>query len=313
MTHFEAPRVAVVGTGQIGRGWAALAVAAGWPVSIFDTDAETLGRAHDQIGDRVVQLVRLKRAEASVAEAALNKVRVGRSLLQTVSDANWIIEAIPEDLQAKVKTLQLTEQVARQAAIITSSASSLGPSVLSSRLERPERFMVTHPMDPVELVPLVELVPGPRTDPSCIEDVRLWLGLLGRAPIVLKKEVPGNIAERLTAALWRECIQLVVDGVLDVEDVDRAVSVGPALAWVATGPHLDHQLAARESSMEVFLAGRLGVYEAIWKSLADWKQLTSEDQKKLIKLIDRAYGSHLGELESARVQRLVRLLEATRE
>lgn len=313
MTRFETPRVAIVGTGETGRGWAALTVAAGWPVSIYDPDAEALGPAADVIGDRVVHLVRLKRAETAVAEDALNQMKVGRSLLQAVSDADWIIEAVAEELPTKLKALQQIEQVARPAAIISSSASTLGPSVLCSRLERPDRFMVTHPIDPVELIPLVEVVPNTRTDQACIEDVRFWLGLLGRAPIVFKKEIPGNISARLTAALWRECIQLAVDGVLDIEDVDRAISVGPALAWAATGPHLDHQLAAGDQSLEVFLAGLLGRYGEIWKSLTEWKQLSTEDQKRLIRLVERAYSKHIPELREAREQRLVRLLEAMRE
>jgi carnitine 3-dehydrogenase len=313
MTRFETPRVAIVGAGEIGRGWAALAVAAGWPVTIYDADAEALAPAADAIGDRVVSLVRLKRADALVAEDALNEMRIGRSLLQSVSEANWIIEAVHEELSTKLKALQQSEQVARQAAIITSSSSGFGPSILSSRLERPERVLVAHPLDPVELIPLVEVVPSPRTDPACTEDVRFWLSLLGRAPIVFKKEVPGNITARLTAALWRECIQLVVDGVLDVEDVDRAVSVGPALAWAAAGPHLDQNLAAGEWGVDVFLAKMLGTYEEIWKSLADWTQLSVEEQKRLVRLIDRAYTKHLPELRDARDQRLVRLLAALRE
>lgn len=313
MTRFETPNVAIVGTGEIGRGWAALAVAAGWPVTVYDSDAEALGSAHEVIGDRVVALVRLKRAEATVAEDALNQMRVGRSLLQAVGEANWIIEAVPEDLTTKLKVLQQVEQVARKSAVITSSASGLGPTILSSRLERPERFMVTHPLDPVELMPLVEVVPSPKTDPVCVEDVRFWLGLLGRAPIVFRKEIPGNLAARLTAALWRECIQLVIEGVLDVEDVDRAASIGPALTWVTAGPHLDHQLAAGDQGAEVFLPKLLGAYEEIWKSLADWNQINTEDQNRLIRLIDRAYSRHILELREARDQRLVRVLEALRE
>lgn len=313
MTRFETPRVAIVGVGEAGRGWAALAVAAGWPVTIYDADAEVLAPAADAIGDRVVNLVRLKRAEGLVAEAALNEMKVGRSLLQTVAEADWVIEAGQEELQGKLKGLQLMEQVARRAAIITSSSTGLGPSILSSRLERPDRFLVTHPLAPVELIPLVEVVPSPRTDPACVEDIRFWLQMLGRAPIVFKKEVPGNISARLIAALWRECIQLVVDGVLEIEDVDRAVSIGPALVWAASGPNLAHLLAAGEWGADVFLANTLGTYEELWKSLAAWSQMNPEDQKRLIKQIDRAYSKHESELREARDQRLVRLLEALRE
>ena len=312
MTRFETPRVAVVGAGEIGRGWAALAIAAGWPVTIYDADADTLAPAADAIADRVVALLRARRADPGVAEAALNQMVVGRSLLQAVSDADWIIEAVPDDLQVKLKVLQLAEQVARRAAILTSSASGFGPTHLGSRLERPERFLVAHPLDPVEYMPLVELVPSPRTDPEVVEDIRFWLSMLGRAPIVLRKEVPGNIAARLTAALWRECIQLVVDGVLDVEDVDRAVTVGPALGWAATGPHLQQHLAANRYGLELYLSNLFSANEPIWASLAEWKQLNPEDQKRLIKLIDRAYSQHSSELKEARDARLIRLLEAIR-
>ena len=240
-------------------------------------------------------------------------MQVGRSLLQAVEEADWVIEAVPEDLNQKLKALQLAEQVARRAAIISSSATGFGPSILSSRLERPERFLVTHPQDPVEYIPLVEVVPSPMTDPECVEDVRFWLSMLGRAPVVFKKEVPGNLSTRLSAAMWRECIQLVVEGVLDVEDVDRAVSIGPALEWTAAGPHLDHHLDSGRWGVEVYLARLLGETEPILGSLATWKTLGAEEQKRLIKAIDRAYSQHEPELREARLQRLVRLLEAVRE
>jgi 3-hydroxypropionate dehydrogenase (NADP+) len=313
MTRFETPRVAVVGAGEVGRGWAALAVAAGWPVTIYDADGEKLSPAADAIADRVVRLVRLHRAQASVAEDALNVMRVGRSLLNAVSDADWIIEAVPEEIAVKQKALQLCEQVARRAAIITSSSAGLGPTLLSARLDHPERFIVTHPIEPVDLVPLVEVVPGPKTDPEAIEDIRFWLSMMGRAPVVFKKEVAGNLAQRLRAAVWRECIQLALDGVLDVEDIDRAVSVGPSLAWAATGPHLDHQLGGGQLGVDIVLPKMLGEYEVIWKSLADWKSLPTEEQNRLVKLLDKAYAPHLTELRDARDLRMVRLLEALRE
>lgn len=303
----------MVGAGEVGRGWAALAVAAGWPVTIYDADAEKLAPAADAVADRVVRMVHLRRAQAGVAEDALNLMRVGRSLLNAVSDADWIIEAVPEEIAVKQKALQLCEQVARRAAILTSSSPTLGPTLLGARLDRPERFIVTHPVAPVELIPLVEIVPGPTTDAEVIEDIRFWLSMMGRAPVVFKKEVAGNLAQRLRAAVWRECIQLALDGVLDIEDIDRAVSVGPALAWAATGPHLDHQLGGGELGVDVVLPRILAEYEEIWKSLADWKHLPTEDQNRLVKLLDKSYAQHLTELREARDQRVARLLEALRE
>jgi carnitine 3-dehydrogenase len=313
MTRFETPRVAIVGAGQIGRGWAALAVAAGWPVTIYDADSEMLAPAADAIGDRVLDLVRLNRAEAKVAEDSLNLMRIGRSLLQTVEAADWVIEAVPDDLAVKQKALQLIEQVARRAAIITSSASNLSVSALASRLERAERFLIAHPLHPVELMPLVEVVPGPHTDDTCCEDIRFWLSLLGRSAVVLRREVPGNVAGRLKAAVWRECIQMVLDGVIDVEDIDRAVSIGPALIWASAGVHLAQHLEGGPGTVELYLSHMLSHQEEVWKTLAEWKKLDPEDQKRLTKLLDKAYTSHVTGLREARDQRLVRLLDAVRE
>lgn len=313
MTRFETPRVAIIGAGHIGRGWAALTVAAGWPVTIYDADSETLAPAASAIGDRVLNLVRLKRAEGRIAEDSLNLMRVGRSLLHAVEAADWVIEAVPEDLAIKQKALQLIEQVARRAAIVTSSASDFSPSTLSARLERPERFLVAHPLYPVELMPLVELVPSPRTDAACVEDIRFWLSLLGRSAIVMRKEVPGNIAARLHAAVWRECIQMVLDGAIDIEDADRAVSIGPALIWASAGVHLSQHLEGGPGSIELFLGHMLSSQEEVWKTLAEWKKLDPEDQKRLTRLLDKAYTTHVTKLREARDSRLVRLLDAVRE
>lgn len=310
MTRFETPQVAVVGAGEIGRGWAALCVAAGWPVTLYEPDGEILAPALDAITDRVQALVDLRRADATVAEEALNSVKVGRSLLQAVGEAGWIIECLPEDLPAKVKALHLTEQVARRSAILSSSSSGFTPTELSARLEHADRLLVLYPLLPVELIPLVEVVPGPRTDAEVVEDIRFWLSMLGRAPIVLRKELPGSVAARLTAALWRECIQLVLDGVLDVEDVDRAVALGPALGWAASGPHLEHHLAAGEWSADVYLSQALARSEPLWKSLAGWSQLEPELHQRFVRAVVRAYSDHSAELRSARNHRLVRILDA---
>ena len=313
MSRFETPRVAIVGAGDIGRGWAALTIANGWPVAIYDTDAEVLRQASDDIADRVITLVRLGRAEATIAEDALNLMKVGRSLLHAVTEADWIIEAGPEDLPLKQKLLEQIEQVARRAAVLTSSSQGLFASSLCARLRRPERLLVTHPIRPVELLPLVEVIPAPNTDPSVTEDVRFWLGLLGRAPVVLKREIPGHVIGRLSAALWRECIHLVLEGIVDIEDIDRAVSVGPALNWAAAGPHLDHRLNAEDAHPDLHLSEVIGSYERWWEHLAAWQRLEPEDQKRLLKLIDKAYSPHAGGLREARNSRLVRLLEALRE
>ncbi len=189
---------------------------------------------------------------------------------------------------------------------------SFGPDWWSAaaRLRRPDRLLVAHPLRPVELIPVVEIVPGPLTSPTCVEDVRFWLRRLGRAPIVLLKEIKGNIIGRISAAVWRECIGLVLEGAISVEDLDRAVSMGPAVAWSAAGPHLDHYLSARGRAPSMYLNRILGEYEELWESLATWTKLEIDEQHKLIRAIERGYEEESNALLAARDSRLVALLNA---
>lgn len=313
MNRFETPRVAVIGASETGCGWAALVVSAGWPVAIYDTDSAALEVAAKAIGDRVENLVRLRRAEIGVAEDALNSMRVSRSLLQAVGDADWIIEATREEIGPRQRMVEQIEQIIRRAAVLSCSSGRYPLSELCARLTRPERVLIAHPLDPVELMPVVEIVPGPTTEADCVEDVRFWLSMLGRAPIVLRREAPGYIVGRIAAAVWRECIALLLEGVMDVEDVDRAVSVGPALAWAAAGPILERELAAGAEGTEMFLSRTLAELEERWKTLSKIEHIEPEERIRLLKMIDKAYAAHLPTLEEARAQRLVRLLQALRE
>ncbi len=244
MSNSSRPKVAVIGVGEVGRGWATRTAGAGWSTAIFDTDAKTLNEGQDEILRRVDLLATAGRIDRSAADVGLGELRTGRSLLQAVGEAEWIIEALPEDLSLKQRTLEQIEQVARARAVITSSSSGFFASQLCGRLRHPSRLLVANPMVPVELLPLVEVVPGPMTDTEIIETVRSWLTDLKQVPIVLAKEVPGYVVGRMIAAVWREAIQLVLDGVVDVQTMDAAIQLGPGLAWAAGGPHLNRALEA---------------------------------------------------------------------
>ncbi|HEU4697616.1 MAG TPA: 3-hydroxyacyl-CoA dehydrogenase NAD-binding domain-containing protein [Gemmatimonadales bacterium] len=309
---FSHPRVAVVGAGDVGRGWAALALAAGWPVALYDAHADATLDAAEEIGRRVAALERRGHAVPGATAALPERLRVGRSLLQAVTDADWIIEAAPEELHLKQRLLEQIEQVARRAAIVTSSSSGLHASDLVARLRRPERVLVAHPLNPVELLPVIEVVPGPATDPHCVEDVRAWLLRLDRVPIVLKKEIAGNAVGRIAAAVWRESIHLVLEGVIDVEDMDRLVALGPSLGWAAAGPHLTYHVGAGGHGVEVFLANLLRTFESWWADLATWDRLEPEAQAALVRAIERAYGARIDGLRAERDARLARLLDAVR-
>jgi 3-hydroxyacyl-CoA dehydrogenase len=302
-------RVAVVGAGETGRGWATLCAAYGWPVSIFDTEATALKSAREDIIERALGLPVLLGVDADAVEAGIAGLQDGRSLLHACQDAEWVIESIHEDRGAKQRLFEALESAAPKARVVSSSSARFTPPDLAARCRRPDRVLVAHPQLPTELVPLVEILAGPQTDGLVIELAKGWLRHLGRIPVLLKKSVRGNVAGRISAAVWREAIQLVLDGVIDVDDLDRAVSVGPGLAWAAAGPHLACQLAAGGRGTAAYVQQLLRTHEEIWQGLATWNQLDPDQQHRLIAAIERAYAGQTERIRKARDRRLAAMLQ----
>jgi 3-hydroxyacyl-CoA dehydrogenase len=306
-------KVAIIGTGDIGRGWAALCAAAGWPVTMFDTDGERVEQALLEVPRRAHALVSFERARRDAVETGLRQLQHGRSLLQAVRDADWVIEAVDEDLQAKQTAFERIEEVAAAQTLLTSSTSGLTPNDVFGRCRVQGRCLVAHPLNPPELVPLVELVPTDFTDPAAMQRADAYLRGLGRFPIALKRAVPGFVVGRIAAAVWRECIDLVLQDVIDVDNLDRAVSLGPALGWAAAGPHLTYHLSAEQGGVQIFLQRLLTSFEAWWSALASWDKLEAEQQYALIQLIERCYQEKIGMLREARDRRLNAILHALEE
>jgi 3-hydroxybutyryl-CoA dehydrogenase len=302
-------KVAVIGAGEIGCGWAALCASAGWPVTVFDAAARGLERAAGEVPRRARALVALGRAAHGIVERGLLEFGSGRSLLQTVNGADWVIEAIPEDLLAKQKLFDAIDQVTPPETLVTSSSSGQKPSELFARCRHQERCLVAHPLNPPELVPLVEVIPSEHTGGMWVERARDYLTALGRMPIMIRKPVPGYVVGRIAAAVWRECVDLVLTGVIDVEALDRAVSLGPALGWAAAGPHLTYHLAAGEGGVKLFLQRLLASFEEWWSDLATWHQLDPDQQRTLTTAIERAYRGQFAALTQERDRRLAALLE----
>lgn len=314
MSASEIPaKVAIIGSGEIGSGWAALCVVAGWPVAVFDTNALAVERAFDTVPRRSRALIALDRAPEGMVERGLQELHHGRSLLQAVQGSDWVIEAISEDLVAKQKVWDLIEQVAPADAICTSSSSGLSPTDIFARCRRQDRCLVAHPLNPPELIPLVEIVPGERTSQATVERAASFLRALGRFPIRLKRAVPGYVVGRIAAAVWRECIDLVLTGVIDVDELDRAVSLGPALGWAAAGPHLSYHLAAGEGGIQIFAQRLLSSFEGWWSDLSTWSRLEPEQQRALAHAIERAYRGKLEQLRESRDRRLSAILKALEE
>lgn len=303
MESNDHPRVAILGLSEAGRGWASLIAGAGWPVTIYDPDSAVLQSGGEEIVTRQrhshsagLHVVR------DEEEAQNGAPRHGRSLLDTVTNAEWIIDATEGDLLHRQRLLQQVEGVSRMAAVLTCGAPGLSPSDLVARLRRPGRLLVAQGFDPVEHIPAVEVVPGPLTEPACLELVRTWLRQLGRIPVVLRKEIPGNASGRLAVAFLRECIRLVLDGVLEVRDLDALVSSGIAARWAAAGPLQTAYLEAGERQTAQ-LSAMLRALETRWEGDTAF-QLPHNEHQHLIRMIQRAYDGEGDVLRGARGERL---------
>src|SRR4029077_11084546 len=170
-----------------------------------------------------------------------------------LAGAEFVQESAPEREELKRALLARLGAVLDPAIVIASSSSVLLMSRLQIDCRHPERCVIGHPFNPPHLVPLVEVVGGDKTGPQAIERALAFYASIGKEPIHIRREVAGHVANRLQAALWREAVHLVAEGVASVADVDTAISEGPGLRWALMGPHLTFHLAGGEGGMAHFL------------------------------------------------------------
>lgn len=227
---------AVVGAGIMGRGIALVYALNDCRVRLYDAEATALEMARGLIGADLDLLVEEGLCPASRREQTLKNILVTESLKEAVGSAEFITEAVPESLELKWQVLARIEALSPKSAIIASNTSTLPLSEMARHLARPERMIITHFFNPAHLVPLVEVIKAEVTPAEVLSDVLTLLRRIGKVPVVLKKEVPGFIANRLQAAVMREALHLVHSGVADMHDVDTAMTCGPGFRWSIIGP-----------------------------------------------------------------------------
>ncbi|MFJ4091762.1 3-hydroxyacyl-CoA dehydrogenase NAD-binding domain-containing protein [Kitasatospora sp. NPDC089913] len=219
-------KVAVVGTGVIGASWTTLFLLHGHEVLACDPapGAE-------------------ERLRAAVA-ADQRRLSFVPDLAEAVADADFVQENGPERPDLKDELFAALDAAAPPGTVLASSSSGLTPSrIQRACTAHPERVLVGHPFNPPHLVPLVEVVPGERTAEAAVETAVRFYRSLGRRPIRLRQELPGHVANRLQAALWREAYSLVERGAASVADIDAAIAHGPGLRWALLGPFLNQHLS----------------------------------------------------------------------
>jgi carnitine 3-dehydrogenase len=226
-------RVAALGGGLIGRSWVALFLAAGRDVAVFDPDPAAGGRIRAGVEQAWPVLRRLG---LTTYDAPQGELVVCRDARTAVDGAAFVQESVPERIPLKHALYAEVEDALAPDAVLATSASGLTLSELQGGWRDPARFVLGHPFNPPHLIPLVEVMGNARTAPGVVERARAFYESVGKVTIEVRREVPGHVANRLQAALWREAIHLVNEGVASVEDVDTAVSSGPGLRWATLGP-----------------------------------------------------------------------------
>ncbi|WP_377820388.1 3-hydroxyacyl-CoA dehydrogenase NAD-binding domain-containing protein [Branchiibius cervicis] len=241
---------AVVGAGAIGVSWVELLTRHDIPVVVADPDPAAADRVRKSLGDQA--------GVTFVTDPA-----------RAVADADIVFEAGPERLDVKQELFARMDAAAPLDTLLTSSSSGFTPTNIQARCAHPERVLVAHPFNPPDLVPLVEVVGGTRTAGAAIERTVDILAALGKEPVRLHRELPGHVANRLQAALWREAYYLVQEGVVSVADLDRAIASGPGLRWALLGPIATQHLSGGEGGLRHVLEHLGPPMVAWWADLGE--------------------------------------------
>lgn len=299
-------RVAIIGTGVIGASWAALFLAKGLDVAATDVAPGAEKRLRDYIDAAWPALTDLGLAPG----ASPSRLKFASDLKTAVAGAQLVQENGPERIDFKRQLYGELDALLPPDAIIASSSSGLTMSeIQTGAASHPERCVIGHPFNPPHLIPLVEIVGGKKTSESTIERVSAFYAALGKRTIRLHKEVPGHVANRLQAALWREIVYLISEGVVSVEDADTAVSWGPGLRWGVMGPTLLFHLGGGAGGIDHFFDQFTGPMTAWWKVLGN-PQITSEVRRTVTQgVMEEAGNLSLEALATQRDEVLLGLLK----
>jgi len=242
-------QIAIVGTGVIGASWAAYYLSRGFDVVATDPAPNAEANLRTYVKDAWELLT----AYGLAPNASLDRLGFASSMQGALATADFVQENAPERPEFKIKLFAEIDELTPPDSIIASSSSGLTMDVIQSGCKRPERCVIGHPFNPPHVVPLVEVVGGAKTSEDTIQRAMEFYSSIGKKAIRLYKALPGHVANRFQAALYKEVLYLVQDGVLSVEDADVAICYGPGLRWGAMGPSLQWHLGGGAGGIHHFM------------------------------------------------------------
>ena len=300
-------KVAIIGSGFVGRAWAISFARAGCEIALWDQDKEAPGNALAYIERLLPDLEASDLLSGAKAAEVAARIRSARTLESALEAAAHVQENTPEDVEVKRAVFARLDDAAPPEAVLASSTSAILPSAFTKDLKGRARCLVVHPINPPYLIPAAEVVPAPWTDAAVVERTAAFLRSAGHAPIVMKREIDGFVMNRLQGALLEEAFRLVEQGYAGVEDVDVGIREGLALRWSFMGPFETIDLNA-PAGVRDYAARYQGIYSGIFPSTqwrADWSgpvMDTVESERRA-----RLAADKLGERQAWRDRRLIAL------
>ena len=296
---------AVLGAGVIGASWTALFIAAGRSVAVYDPspDAEASVRAY--IDTAWPALEELGLSDRATPDA----VTFHNSAAEAVAGAAFVQENVPERLPIKHAAYAEIEPVLDPRAIVSSSTSGLTLEALQAGWNDPAPLILGHPFNPPHLIPLVELTANAATGGDVLDRTEAFYHDIGKVTIRIRKGMPGHVANRLQAAVWREAVHMAIEGVASVEDIDKAMWAGPGLRWAAMGPTMLFHLGAGEGGLQAFCDHFKDTFNGWWDDLGD-PRLDDQVIDELVRGMQAQANGRSPEVLSAERDRMLTALQA---
>jgi carnitine 3-dehydrogenase len=298
--------IGVIGTGVIGASWAAYFLARGFDVSASDPMPGAEAKLREAVRAHWPVLEKMGLAEGASPE----RLRFSSDLKTALAGVHFVQESGPEREDLKLALFRDMDALLPADVILASSSSGLLMSRVQDACRHPQRVVLGHPFNPPHMIPLVEVIGGTQTSSETVERAMAFYAAIGKRPIHVRKEVPGHIANRLQAALWREAFHLVQEGVATVADVDTAIAYGPGLRWALMGPFLNLHLSGGEGGIRHMLDHLGAPIESWWADLGT-PMITEELKQQLSAGVEAALAGRDGtQLAPARDALLAGLIEA---
>jgi ketoreductase RED1 len=300
--------VAVIGAGVIGSSWTALFLAHGLNVVVNDPRADI----EAVVKDDLARIAPTLRALGLPADGLERNLRFEADLERAVSGVDLVQENGPEKPEWKQQLWSRIERVVPAHALLLSSSSARPATEQGRDMKDPSRLLVGHPFNPPHLIPLVEVVPGDRTDPKAIEDAVAFYMALGKVPRVLKKEIQGFVANRLQRAIMREACYLVQEGVCTVDELDDIVTSSIGLRWAVNGPFSSFHMGGGPSGLASFFENLGKNMAAAWKTMPP-VELDDALKARIVEQTAASFGRvPIPQMERERDARQIALLHALR-